>query len=309
MASIKSEHNINKTIQDGSNIEIQEGTKALSLKVERTTLSGVETRISGIDNLPNSLEVLVFGKYFNQPIDNLPCGASAPNAKLGAIARNLPMNLKSLVLGEFFNQSLDNLPEGLIKLIIDSYQNKFNKSFDMLPKSLKYLQIIGTFNNDIRFLPESLEHLIMYGIFNNDVITFPDNIQTLEITFQSNYIGKKEITLEKLPKNLIYFKTGGCFNTKGKFKCPNLKTVDMEQFCNVINFLPEGVEEVKLCCNYNKHFKYLPKSVKKLTLTKSNYHYNLIKITEYLPNLKELTVSKNYIGIIDNNEQLKVIRK
>jgi hypothetical protein len=65
---------------------------------------------------------IIFGKKFNQGIDNLP------------------RNLTSLTFGKNFNQTIDNLPSGLSYLTFTRSSN-FNQKIKKLPKMLKQLII------------------------------------------------------------------------------------------------------------------------------------------------------------------------
>jgi len=60
-----------------------------------------------VDNLPNNITHLHFGREFNKPLDNLP------------------VNLIFLELGNSFNQPLDFLPHSLKKFTIKSRKSSY----------------------------------------------------------------------------------------------------------------------------------------------------------------------------------------
>ena len=80
------------------------------------------------DFLPQTLEMLVFGGYFNQNLEGV----------------NLPSNLQSLTFGDMFNQSLEgvSLPSNLDSLAFD-HDHDLKKGLKgvSLPNSLRTLKI------------------------------------------------------------------------------------------------------------------------------------------------------------------------
>jgi hypothetical protein len=93
-----------------------------------------------INDLPNSLKLLVLGNKFNNQLNNLPD------------------NLEVLFVGTEFNQDLNNLPSKL-KILHFDFGSAFNSQIKNLPSKIKHLslpsdkynyQIFNTFNNCVK---------------------------------------------------------------------------------------------------------------------------------------------------------------
>ena len=133
-----------------------------------------------VENLPNSLTHLKFGKHFNQPIDNLP------------------PSLMQLELGDDFNQPIDNLPRSLVHLEF-SQKSCFNKSINNLPVSLKYLRLGYYFNqpvtyhtiflgneNSTQFLITIINLFKFDEKFNQPVDNLPESLKTIVFGWNFN---------------------------------------------------------------------------------------------------------------------------
>jgi hypothetical protein len=112
--------------------------------------------------LPPKLVKLVFGQYFNRPIDGLPetLESLTFGEDFNQPVDNLPPNLKYLTFGEDFDKSVDFLPDGLIVLKFGTY---FNQSIDNLPDSIQELSLGAKFKRKINKFPQSLEKLVIKG--------------------------------------------------------------------------------------------------------------------------------------------------
>jgi hypothetical protein len=106
--------------------------------VNLTHLSFNDSFNSCVDALNNlyNIESLVFGRDFNQLVDNFP------------------KKLKSLTFGMSFCQPVDNLPETLTSL---TFGSSFNMSVDNLPQNLKWLTFGFCFNQQVDVLPKNLK--------------------------------------------------------------------------------------------------------------------------------------------------------
>lgn len=179
--------------------------------------------------LPNSIEKLVFGFSFNQPIDIYP------------------PNLKILEFGSRFNQTVDNLPDGLIKLNLTGC---FNQSLDNLPRTLKVLSLFGIypshFNQSVDNLPSDLEELYFSGEFNKSIDFLPS---TLKIIYLSSFFNQK---INNLPNGLIklFFPKNGDFNES-------------------IDFLPDTIETLYLPNKYSQNIEKLPMNLRELYINGS----------------------------------------
>ena len=117
-------------------------------------------QVSVLDGLPNSLETLQFGTYFNQQVDQL---------KLSPL-------LRSLIFGWCFNRSIDSLvlPQSLTQLCL-GYE--FNQPIrgDIFPPQLKSLILGDNFNRPIHEwkLPNSLTQLKFGSSFCQPICDLP----------------------------------------------------------------------------------------------------------------------------------------
>lgn len=124
-----------------------------------------------IDNLPTMLLILKINNY-NRYINNLPKSLIKLELKYNFNKKinKLPTNLKILMVGEEFNQQLDNLPNNLIKLSFHRYykiiSKKYNSgilyNFDLLPESLRIINIPYGYTKKINDLPASVEIIQIY---------------------------------------------------------------------------------------------------------------------------------------------------
>jgi hypothetical protein len=127
-----------------------------------------------LDNLPQKITHLVFGRMFNKKVDNLP------------------KNLTHLTFEFCFNKKVDNLPKNLTHII---FGVDFNQNIDKLYKNLKYLQIDWYFQNEI-MLSKNLKELSL--TCNNYLIdNIPEHIEKIYIYF-SDYDDKNR-KVENLP--------------------------------------------------------------------------------------------------------------
>ena len=106
--------------------------------------------------LPNSLTHLQFGKYFNQPVDNLPSGLTqlifGKYSDFNQPVDNLPNSLTHLTFGDDFHQPVENLPNK--SKYFDEYQQKYVETTGLIE-----LRLGNHFNYPINNLPNSLKIL------------------------------------------------------------------------------------------------------------------------------------------------------
>jgi hypothetical protein len=204
-----------------------------------------------IDKLPDSVQEIVLGRSFNQPVNKWPA------------------NLKYLhfLRDPKFNQSLDNLPYGIKEINIESTggNSKFNQPVDNLPDTLKLLNLGGGFNQPVDNLPESLEQLGFgwyyfeeYNIdssFNQPIDNLPKKLKVLTLGdsfFQPiNNLpnGLKElfitnpdydIPIIKLPKKLKIYITSSNSIARINGEDENMEPSYLEQF----NFKDYGIKVI-----------------------------------------------------------------
>jgi hypothetical protein len=158
--------------------------------------------------LPDTLEELVVGRAFSQPLGTLPCALrslvmtnSVFNHPLGV----LPDQLRTLQLSDCFKQQLGPLPQSLEVLVMGyRYSHplplplpsnlrklcmgyRFNHSLGPLPQSLAELVVGASFDHDLRPLPMSLTVLVLSqaGCYDHPLpppAELPAGLHTLKLT-------------------------------------------------------------------------------------------------------------------------------
>lgn len=230
-----------------------------------------------INNLPNSLYKLYLRcNSFNQKINKLPnslhklfMNCNSFNQKINSCY--LPKDFN--IISNVFNNNLDGIT--LPYKNIDSYYkifliiNSFNKTFNNLPNIFNDFTIGGRmFNNSINNLPNVLKTLALSAdSFNKKLTNLPTNL-ILKIYFS-------KINVITNVSHLILFmnKTLNFSNT--------VKILDLYQNHNTLDFLPEGLEVLKLSCS-TIQVNDLPSSVKEIWIEKKNkkfinkiYHHKI----------------------------------
>ncbi len=266
--------------------------KNYNQKFEKDTLpEGLEVlklkrRTHGLKNLPRSLKILSIGNYnynYKQKFekDTLPEGLEV--LELGGCSQELqylPKTLKKLsIRGHYeynfkkytfpeglevlelreYGQELQYLPKNLKKLSIkDHYEYDLKKY--TLPEGLEILKLPESYVKKLDYLPKSLKKLVVRGFEQKfEKNTLPEGLEVLKLGYGNDQ------KLENLPKSLK--KISISYNHKSEEH----------------NF-PEGLIELELGYNfaYEKELlKYLPKSLKKLTVLNSTCMGQLEK--EILP--------------------------
>jgi hypothetical protein len=179
----------------------------------------------------------------------------------------------------------------------DKYlESKFNQIID-LPPNLTYLSFGNYFNQKVD-LPQNLVH-INFGWSFNQVVELPPNL--VYINFGDKF--NQEVNL---PPNLTHLTIGYCFNQKVdlpldikylKINCNNK---------NIIDYLPDSIEELVLGLDFDLELNNLPQSIKKIIF--NSYTYN--KELNCLPsNIEYIELPKNYDKeIVKYPNKLKTIK-
>lgn len=170
-------------------------------------LSKMEGATAGefLYHLPASLEMLTFGRKFNQSLEGVAFPGSLQGLAFGdsfnrtMLGVTLPSGLRSLTFGSDFNQSLwgVTLPACLQDLTLGE---RFNHSIQgvRLPSSLTMLTFGSDFNQSlegVRF-PCTLRHLTFGIRFNQsmDRVALPNSLQNLSFGSDFN-CGLEGVTL------------------------------------------------------------------------------------------------------------------
>ena len=263
-----------------------------------------------VNNLPNSLIHLTFGHAFNYIVDKLPEYLTHLifGWTFNQSVDKLPQYLTYLIFSESFNNSVDNLPEYLTHL---TFGWKFNKQVDNLPKTLTFLFFNFNFNHSVDKLPNSLTHLTFGSEFNHSVDNLPSSLYCLTFGWKFNQ------KIDNLPSNLTYLTIDYNFNKKVNLP-HNIKYLNLR--CNnqyIIDYLPDGIEELEfgmnftlelnnlpstikkivfpICCRYNKELNCLPNFVELIQLPRY-YDKKILKIPK---ELKKIICHENYKFIKD----------
>ena len=126
---------------------------------------------------PDGLKKIIFGKKFNQIVDNLPNSLTeiefVSNSDFDQLVDNLPSSIQNLTVGYYFSQPLDNLPNSL-KII--TLTGPYIFSLDNLPNSIETI-IFYSLKNKINKLPISLKHLYVMRKYKEE-LNF-DNLKLL----------------------------------------------------------------------------------------------------------------------------------
>ena len=102
---------------------------------------------SVLDNLKN-LTILTLGYKFNQELA-IPINIKILKLNNNnRIIDYLPNSIEGLFLGQYFNLELDNLPNS-IKIILFDKDSKYNKELNNLPKSLSKLYLPKKYDKEI----------------------------------------------------------------------------------------------------------------------------------------------------------------
>jgi hypothetical protein len=164
----------------------------------------------------------------------------------------------------------------------NKYDNKFSSSiFNQqveLPLNLVHINFGDYFNQKVD-LPENLTH-INFGFHFNQKVNLPPNL--VHINFGMNFNQKVE-----LPLDIKYL----------KIDCNNR---------NIIDYLPDSIEELILDFDFDLELNDLPQSIKKIIFNSYNYIHEL----NCLPsNIEYIQLPENYKKeIIKYPNKLKTIK-
>ncbi len=138
---------------------------------------------------PISLRVLKFGKYFNQPVDDIKFPEGLESLQFGMSFNQpvnqlqLPMGLKHLVFGQGFNQPCHDLklPPGLLRLV---FGLSFSQIWPSFPESLEHLSM-GWSNLPLEELPPRLKRLFLGPGFQQPLHTvrLPPTLELLVLSY------------------------------------------------------------------------------------------------------------------------------
>ena len=260
--------------------------------------------------IPQNVIHLTFGSYFNQPL-------------------TIPQNIIHLTFGNDFNQQVI-IPQSVTHL---TFGGNFNQKI-IIPQSVTHLTFGGNFNQKI-IIPQNVTHLTFGYKFNQQVI-IPQNVTHLTFgnRFNQQVIIPQNVTHLTfgnrfnqqviIPQNVTHLTFGYRFNQQ--INLPNIKYIKLD--CNIVDIienLPNSIEEIVLGDNFDLELYNLPNSIKKISfhpdsrydkelnclpefveyLELSKYYDK--KISKFSLNLKTIKCNKNYEYIDDFKDKYNVI--
>lgn len=143
-------------------------------------------------DLPKYLKKLKFGEEFTQSLDyvklpeHLEVLQFGKKYQVSLFSVKFPDSLLELILSDDFNHALPFfLPKNLEKIVLGKLFNYSLNTF-VVPQNLKYLQINGSISNKTLFelLPQSLKCLEIVNNLDFDMINLPDSLEELVIDIQ-----------------------------------------------------------------------------------------------------------------------------
>lgn len=148
-----------------------------------------------LDFLPDTIEELFIGVYFNKPLNNLPKNLKKLEFEYSSIfdhpIDNLPIGLETLVLSGEFNQEINFLPSGLKELIFKN--GYFNQEINNLPSNLFRLELGFRFNKPLNNLPSGLKYLKIPYWYTQSLANLPTNLSRIYIPMKNKKLLSYEI--------------------------------------------------------------------------------------------------------------------
>jgi hypothetical protein len=232
-----------------------------------------------------SLTHLTFGEHFNQ-----------------SVSRCFPQSLTHLTFGDNYNKPVSGfLPRNLTHL---TFGNEFNQSVNELPPNLTHLKFGASFNHPVSgFLPNNLTHLTFGERFNQPVSGFlPENLTHL--TFGERF---NQPVSGFLPENLTHLELGYSFSNEIN-ELPGIKYLYVGTSCtkNLLDNLPNSIEELKLGDFFNQSLDNLPNQLKKISWLNDVFDKELNNLPESVEHI-ELPI-RYYKKISKLPKNLKTIK-
>jgi hypothetical protein len=107
-----------------------------------------------------ALTHLGLGFMFNQKV-SIPYNirSLSLNSNNGNYGDYLPDTIEELELGKYFNLELNNLPSSIKKITFDK-NSMYNKKLNCLPNGLSILELSASYNEQISLIPSALSKVI-----------------------------------------------------------------------------------------------------------------------------------------------------
>jgi len=129
------------------------------IRYENIKIKLLDINLEGFNNLVS----IEFDYYFDQEIKF-----------------NIPNSVKIIKFGRYFNKSIDNLPENIERIEFEE-QSIFNLEIKKYPSKLKYIKFGYGYTHNIDNLPNGVEEINMKNCIVNysDINKLPSNIKRL----------------------------------------------------------------------------------------------------------------------------------
>lgn len=230
-----------------------------------------------IIELPDNITRLVFGFYFNQPVQL--------NSNLTHLefdySFNQPVQLNSnlthLVLGTSFNQPIQlnsnlthltigwdfnhpiQLNSKLTHLTHYNYYYNYYKHIHCykLPESLKFLELTSCDDNIINNLPDRIEELVLGVGFDSKLSNLPNQLKKLTI-LNYTYVGELDELGDGI-EELVIYNNVQLDNLPSSLKKLIIKN---KNYSKELNNLPKNLEYLELSDQYNLQIKNIPSNLK-----------------------------------------------
>ena len=284
-------HNLyDANLNDVENVNFTHLLNSLPESLEELDLLNTAFSIQNINNLPPNLKILKI-KCINLELDNLP------------------NKLESLHIITDGIVCLEYLPSSLENLIINFNKNISDCNLDLLPSSLKNLEIYGMYMNQLNNLPPRLKKLYIPNKYDLEIFNLPIGITELKIGIQYKFLGNifsNSFNVDKY--NLKILKIGY------QYKSYSLSVSNFD-----LTSIPQTVEHIEFVDEFNQRITWLPPNLKYLSFgfnfrhDVNSYHdlpdsietlifgYNFnSQIYKYPTNLKYLEFGRNYSRCITN---------
>src|SRR3990167_974182 len=147
----------------------------------------------------------------------------------------------------------------------------------IMTKNVTHLTFGYLFNKQV-IIPQNVTHLT-FGLDFNQPVTIPQNVTHLIFGHDFN----QQVTI---PQNVTHLTFGENFNQQ--VNLPNIKYIKLD--CNnidIIENLPNSVEEIEFDYNFGLELQNLPNSVKKISFKNCiNYNKELNCLPEFVEYLE-----------------------
>ncbi|EGC40598.1 hypothetical protein DICPUDRAFT_73890 [Dictyostelium purpureum] len=234
-------------------------------------------------SIPPTVETLIFGHSFNEPLDY---GSIPPSVTCLSLKESIDYNI-------IFEPDI-SLPNSILSLQLGYY---YNQPFQpkSLPDSLTSLTLGSSFNHSLGVgcLPPSLTSISFGLIYNKPFFpnSLPSSLKTLHLGYSFNQ------PLENLPISLTKLILGAEFNQPLRIQSLTaLKTLLLGRDYNLPfdqESLPQSLETIEFGFFFNQKLSNLPLSIKKIVFSR-DFNIPIDQSLAHLPLLEVLEFGRKF---------------